>query len=319
MTYLGSLSNHHTREPFAAQFGTNVENATTVAQALEVAGLDWNIKELPADNLYINSGLDLVSTSVPDRKLLMRSDDMTTLGVVGHKYKSVSNADAFALADSAKALGAKFSYAGELDHGRKTFLTMTIPEATVLVGGHDAVEFGLILTTDHSGSGSITGEIYGSRLACTNGQLLTSPLATWSIRHTRTAHQRVVLAKRAMQHAFASAKEFAAYAEELISIDMSEQEFVTLLGTLFPRPLDGAPDSTVTRWHNRRDQLMALYSSADTQEEGRNTAWGALQSVLEWDQYFRPARGGEIGRAKRNFTSPDNSGVGRRTLELLTA
>lgn len=319
MSTINPLNQHVSREPFAAAFGTDISHCDNVEQALTEAGLDWNIEEIPATDLFINNGEDLVSTSIPGRKLLVRSDNKTTLGVVGPKYSSLSNSESFALADAAKTLGATFTYAGELDHGRKAFITMDIPEAKVYVGGHDAVDFGLVLTTDHSGSGSITCEIQGSRLACTNGQLLTSTFSKWSIKHTKRANRRVEMAQHALKYSFAAAKEFAAYADYLISEPMSRQDFIDLMKSVFPQPLDGASEQAFTKWRNRNHELVTLYSEAETQEEGRNTAWGALQTVLEWEQYFRPSRGGELGRAKRNFMTPDNAGIGRRTLELLTA
>lgn len=319
MSAINPLNQHTSREPFAAAFGTDISHCNSVEDALTQAKLNWEIEEIPATNLFINNGEDLVSTSIPGRKLLVRSDNKTTLGVVGTQYTSLGNAESFALADAATSLGARFAYAGELDHGRKAFITMDIPEAKVYVGGHDAVDFGLVLTTDHSGSGSITCEIQGSRLACTNGQLLTSTFSKWSIKHTRRANQRVEMAQHALKYSFAAAKEFAAYADSLITTHMSKREFITLMKSVFPEPLHGASEQAITKWRNRHHELITLFSTAETQEEGHDTAWGALQTVLEWEQYFRPSRTGELGRAKRNFITPDNAGIGRRTLELLTA
>lgn len=313
MTTMAPLSR---RRPEAV-LGSNISTARSLDDALTTAGMDWTILDEPADNLTLLTDSGVTSTSIPGHRLLMRSDNHVTLGVVGNRYTPLNNAQAFALADSAKMLGARFSYAGELDHGRKSFLTMDIPEATVRIGGHDAVSFAIRLTTSHDGSGGITGDIQGTRLACTNG--MRSKLGNahrWNIRHTANADNRMDQARDALRHAFEHAKTFAAHAEAMIATPFSTGDFDNLISTLLIKPDEDASARAQNTWHRRRDELMTLFNNAETQEEGRLTRWGAYNAFAEWQDWYRPANNGTRGRAQRNFTT-DSTGLTERAFELL--
>lgn len=302
-----------------AVLGTNISAAPSLDGALATAGMDWTILDHPAENLTLLTDDGVTSTSIPGHRMLLRSDNHTTLGVVGNRYTPVDNASAFALADSAKMLGARFAYAGELDHGRRAFLTMDIPEATVHVGGHDAISFHIRLMTSHDGSSGITGDVQGTRLVCTNG--MRSKLGSthrWNIRHTASADHRMDQARDALRHAFAYAKTFAAYAEDMITTPLSVREFDDLISTLLVKPDEDASTRSHNTWNRRRDELMDLFRNAETQEEGRHTRWSAYNAFAEWQDWYRPANNGPRGRAQRNFT-PESAGLTERAFELLTA
>lgn len=304
----------------ASILGHDIGHCTSVSQALAEANMDWTINTHPATELHAFIDDELVTTSMPGRNLLMRSDNNVVLGTVGSRYRPVDNAEAFALADSARQLGATFAYAGETDHGRWTYLTMDIPEARVHVGGHDVVDFGLVLRANHDGGGSITGEVTAVRQVCTNGLTVGSVSAPnkWTIRHTRTALNRLQLAEDALRHAFIFAKEFAAVAEQMVSTPMSGREFEQMIETLFPTPPEEATPRVQRAWLNRVESLTRLFHLAETQEEGRGTRWAAFNAVAEWEDWFRPARGGDMGRARRNFQNPVNTRT-QAAFELLSA
>lgn len=308
-----------TRQMPAQMLGTDISGADNLSQALEIAGLDWTLLDEPADNLSVVTADGITNTSFPGHRLLMRSDDTTTLGVVGGRYEAVDNATAFGVADAAKSLGATFAHAGEIDGGRKTFLTMEVPEATCNVGGYDLVKFGVTLRTSHDGSGAITGSADGTRLVCTNGMRTSLEAGrSWTIRHTRSADTRMEEAHELIQNAMIFAKEFTAHASALIEQKMTTNDFDQLLDVLLPAPGEDATARVINGHQRRRDQLMDLWASADTQEEGRNTAWAAYNAVVEWDQWIRPANNGDEGRALRNFNT-NAAGLPERTFALLTA
>lgn len=302
-----------------AHFGTDVRTCDTLSAALQTAGIAWGIEEHPAKNLTLLTDDGVTSTSIPDRKLLLRSDNHTTLGVVGNRYQPVDNAAAFGMADAAHRLGAQFAYAGEIHHGRTTFLEMALPEATVNVGGNDLVHTSLIFTTNHAGEGGITGEVKLTREVCTNGMRATmSSPATWNIRHTFSADSRLELAEESLQHATAHAKEFAAAADHMISTPMTLHEFDSYITALFPLPEEDASDRKHTIWQNRREQLVSLFRHTETQEDARNTAWAGYNAVVEWLDWYKSAKGGESGRALRNFSSSSDA-IGNRAFQLVAA
>jgi phage/plasmid-like protein (TIGR03299 family) len=310
------------RIPAGAVLGTDISSATSVDEALTLARLEWELDLLAADHLTVLAPSGVISTGLPERKLLVRTDTHLTLAAVGSRYTPVDNRSAFALADAAHAMGATFAHAGERDHGRSVFLTMDLPEARVQVGGNDIVDFGVIFEAGHGGA-SVTGRVTGKRLVCMNGMTvgIGSPIS-WSIPHTASALQRLTLAENTLRGATRYAKEFAAIAEHLISTPMSLREFTAYIDRLYPQP-DPESKAAHTRWVRRRGDLLDLFRVAPTQEQGRDTAWGALNAVIEWEDWSRPVRKGNspsvaAARAARQFTDSD-AGVRQHAFNLLTA
>lgn len=307
------------RVPNAAVLGTDITSATDASDALRIAGLDWDLIDTPADDLTILSEDGVTLGRMPGRRLISRSDSDVILAAVGSRYATISNYEAFSLSDDAKALGAQFAHAGEIDHGRTTFMTMSIPEASVQIAGVDPIDFGFYLRTSH-GAGAATWSVSARRLVCTNGMEVGLPGSsrTFSIRHSASAQHQLTLASKAVQDAMVYAKTFAAHAEKLVDDRMSTREFTNFIDTLCPKPEEGRKAAT-TRWENRRASLQELFTAADTQEEIRGTRWAAFNAVSEYHEWLAPTRGdSDRARALRQFSGTSDD-FRQRAYSLLTA
>lgn len=303
------------RVPFDAQIGTDISKATDVSDALRIAGLDWGLIDMPSPTLAVFGEDGITNVTMPDRRLIVRDDTNVVLSTVGSRYVPLSNAEVYAVADHARALGAQFSAAGEVAHGRQTFLTMEVPEAAVNVGGNDPISTRVVLRTSNDG-GVAMASVSALRRVCTNGLTIgVGTPQTWEIRHSASASQRLQEAEQAMTGAMHYAKEFAARAEQLAATSMSTNEFDRFLAELHPRP-DQERKAAHTRWETRRDVLLGLWADSYTQEEGRGSAWGALNSVAEYLDWFKPTRGGEEARALRQLDDT-NAAIRQRAYRLL--
>ncbi|MFL0579488.1 DUF932 domain-containing protein [Dietzia sp. 179-F 9C3 NHS] len=296
------------RVPFESTLGTDISHANDVTDALRIANLDWGLIDVPNPTFPILCDDGVINASLPDRRLLVRDDNGVVLSTVGSRYVPLSNADVYAIADHARTLGARFDSAGETNHGRTTFLTMTIPEASVRIGGHDPIDYKVILSTSNDG-GVAMSSVTARRRVCTNGLTIGIGVPqTWNIRHSASAEERLVEARNTMTGAIRYAKEFTARAEQLAATPMTTNEYDAFLAELDPRP-DEDRKTALTRWENRRSSLMELWSTADTQEEGRHTRWAALNAVAEWLDWEKPARGGANAVAMRQL---NDSGAATR-------
>lgn len=303
------------RVPFDAHIGTDISAATDVTDALRIAGLNWGLRDIPEPTLAVFGSDGITNVTMPDRRLIVRDDTNVVLSTVGSRYVPLSNAEVYAVADHARALGAKFSAAGELAYGRQTFLTMEVPEAAVNVGGNDPITTRVILRTSNDG-GCALASVSAMRRVCTNGLTIGCGVPqTWEIRHSASATQRLQEAEQAMTGAMRYAKEFAARAEQLAATPMSTNEFDRFLADLHPRP-EEERKAAHTRWENRRDTLLDLWSESYTQEEGRGTAWGALNAYVEYLDWYKPTRGGEEARALRQLDDT-NAAARQRAYRLL--
>ncbi|MGB3675914.1 MAG: DUF932 domain-containing protein [Candidatus Nanopelagicales bacterium] len=316
-----ALTRPRHRLPASAVLGTDIAAATNVDEALQLASLGWGIQVRDAGSFTVMTKDGVTSTSMPGQRFLMRSDNQVTLAAVGSRYEPIDNRAAFGLADHARQMGATFAHAGESDHGRKVFLTMDLPGARVHVGGKDIVDFGVVFWAHH-GSGSVSGSVTGKRLICMNGATIGIGVPIkWTILHTASAHDRLVLAETSLKGATRYAKEFAAVGEMLISTPFTENQFGVYIDRLYPRPDEGKK-SALTRWETRRSELFELFRTAETQADSRDTQWAAFNAVTEWEDWFRSTRGSdgaEQARAARQFTNADSAGVKQYAYETLLA
>jgi len=297
------------RTPASRTLGADISSARTVHDALELAGLDWGIEEHPADSFALTTEDGVTMTGMPGMRFFLRSDTKESLHLGGGRYTPVTNADAFAPADAAVAMGARFATGGALRGGRQTYLELDLPDAAVKVGGKDLLSFALLLRTAHDGSGRVSGEARVRRLICMNGMTANIGFpATFAIGHTRSAHDRLAAATTMVQGAVRFAKEFSAIADHMLDTPMTLVEFRAFIDSLYPEP-DKEKAREYTAWERRRGELIELFRFADTNDLGRGSRWGAYSALTEYVDWFAPVRGGDDARALRQL---DNTAQGRK-------
>lgn len=288
--------------------GADISSARSVDEALVLAGLDWGIEEHPADSFALTTAEGVTMTGMPGMRFFLRSDTKQALHLGGGRYTAVTNADAFAPADIAVAMGARLASGGALRGGRQAYLELDLPDSAVKVGGVDLLSAQLLCRTAHDGSGRVTGEARIRRLVCTNG--MTADIgfpATFAIGHTSSAHDRLKAAKEMMQGAVRFAKEFAAVADHMLDTPMNEREFGAFVDTMYPEPDTDAREHGT--WERRRGELMELFRFAETNDLGRGSRWGAYSALTEYLDWFAPVRGDDDARALRQL---DNVAQGKK-------
>lgn len=105
--------------------GTIVEEAPESADALRLAGLDWNVVQ---KDIFTNYG------KVEGYKANVRDTDNQVLGVVTDRYKVIQNTDAFAFTDELLGAGVRYETAGSLQGGKKVWLLARIPREYIVSG-----------------------------------------------------------------------------------------------------------------------------------------------------------------------------------------
>lgn len=185
--------------------GTAVEEAPDSAAAIQLAGLDWTVRTVPAvaphplgPALPGEPPRPLYVTS-PDLVAIQREDNGFILGHATDRYEPVQNREAFEWADGLLADDVlRYSTAGSLRHGRTVWLLAQFNEGFEIAG--EQWQRYLALTTDHSGSGSLAATLTSVRIVCAN--TLDAAFAGGAkirLRHTKSIHDRLAEAQRVMQ------------------------------------------------------------------------------------------------------------------------
>lgn len=287
--------------------GANLDGISSIEKAMDVAGLNWGIQIEDAANLSITTDEGVTSTSIPGMRLVMRDDTHVTLGVVGGRYHAVDNHSVFAMGEHILNQGGVLAEGGALDHGRKAFMRFDLPGTSVQIGGKDLIEFGVVIRANHDGSGTVTAGIEGRRLVCTNGMTvkMRGLAHQFTIRHTASAQDRLGEAQRVLRGTMQYAKSFSAVAEEMLSRKFTKVDFERYIDSLYPTP-EASEKRAITLWENRRAELLDLYRFAETNDLGRDTQWGAFNSVVEYLDWAAPVRSSVLTtenevRARRQF------------------
>lgn len=313
-----------TRRSAWAQLGTDVAGTCSAHEALVTAGLaGWKIRKVPMSGTEITrDGVTTIDN--PEKVMLVRTDPATGatryLSTVGAKYGVQQNEAGAAVLDTLVAeSGARGTcYAGEIEGGRKTFVTIELP-ATMYVDGVDALQLHLVVFNSHDGETAFRVMIVPFRPFCANQQniAIRDHVSCVSIRHTSKSEINVeeIRSKLGLLYDYGTA--FEAEAQRLIRTEMTNREFDDLIREVWPVKANA---STRTRNNARRrnDLLTGLWTSAQTQANIRGTRWAAFQAVTEYLDHFAPAKNVDV-RASRVLVSEDLAKRKQAAYDLLAA
>ena len=163
-------------------FGTNFDHPVTIEEAIESAGLNYTVESQPlirvpqeiVDAILRGEGVEFSPTRqniITSHKSTFRTDNNTTLGVVGRDYGIVDNTKAFEFINFIKEVSGEeplIETAGALGYGERMFVTCRLGADSYLNGNSDAVKNYVVFTNSHDGSGSVMAFFSPVRIICRN-------------------------------------------------------------------------------------------------------------------------------------------------------
>ena len=163
--------------------GKIVMEAPTSKDALQLAGLDWNVVQEPIYTEF--------KEVVEGYKANVRDSDRKVLGVVSDRYKVVQNADAFSFTDELLGKGVRYETAGSLQEGKKVWLLARLPREYII--GGERISPYLVFSNTHDGSGSVKVAITPVRVVCNNtlNLALSTANRSFSMIHTGNIQDKI--------------------------------------------------------------------------------------------------------------------------------
>lgn len=260
--------------------GTAVDHACSSAEALELAGLDWEVNPRP---IYTDNGI-----AIPGYIANTRSSDNRVLGVVSDKYKIVQNKDAFAFTDNLLDHEAKYVTAGSLRGGKNVWMLAQLPRTKIL--GDDIDNF-LCFTNTHDGTGAVKVFTTPVRICCNNtlNLALSTAKRSWSCRHMGNLESKMHEATRTLELANKYMEELKATAERLANTPISNDQLMQIVSEVFP--IDEATQShrQVANTEQAKKEFMIAYFMPDI-AKFRNTAWGVVNAAADFCDHSSPKR-----------------------------
>ena len=259
--------------------GVEVAEAPTSADALRLAGLDWEVQQ---KNIQVCGG-----SKIENYKANVRSTDGAVLGVVSDSYKIVQNAEAFSFTDELIGGDVRYETAGSLRGGKKIWLLAKMPERKI---AGDAVEPYLCFSNTHDGTGAIRVCMTPIRVVCNNtlNLALNTAKRQWSARHMGNIEQKMQEARMCLQLADAYMDGLGDYADKLANKTINDEELDKILNEMFPvEENDSERKKTMAK--KAKDEFMVCYWRPGI-AQFLNTAWGVVNAMSDMISHSEPLR-----------------------------
>ena len=269
----------YTREKPWHGLGVKVEEAPASADALRMAGLDWEVQQ---EAIYTNAG-----DKISGYKANVRSTDRKVLGVVTDRYKVIQNAEAFAFTDSLLGSGVRYETAGSLSDGKKVWLLARLPREYII--GGERISPYLVFSNTHDGSGAVRVAVTPIRVVCNNtlNLALDSAKRSWSMIHTGDIKGKIQEAKDTLFMAEEYMDNLGREFERLRKIQMSDEQVKDFIELLLPLE----KNATLTQLRNikklREDMASRYFDAPDLQHVGNN-AYRFVNAVSDFATHENP-------------------------------
>jgi phage/plasmid-like protein (TIGR03299 family) len=262
------------------RLGTQLDEACTAEEAIEHAGLDYEVVKSPliAETPCMGGFAD-----VPDFMATLRADTNEVLGVVGKGYKVIQNRDAFSFFDGVvDADEAVYTSGGAIGKGEKIWIQAKMP-AHIKVGKNDLTEMYVTLYNSHNGQAALKAYLTPIRIVCENTLRLSLGKGhcndSVSIRHTPNAGHRLAQAAEIMGLSKRYADELSVLFNHMAKTQVSKTTVDQFLQWAFP----ATQDTLATRTTNNREKLLSTIEMGVGQKEaGAGSAWWLINGYTRF-------------------------------------
>ena len=294
-------------EPAWHGFGTVVSEAQTSADALRIAGLDWDVRLTDLAAIMPDGTHQQIDT----HRATMRTDTGTALGAVGLRYQPLQNREAFAWMDEVVVGGddplAMWHTCGSLRGGKRVWMLAKLP-GQVEVTDRDLLDKYVLITNSHDGTGAVRLFPTSVRVVCANTLRLAVSMADRNktdsglplglkLFHTAGGLSRRVAKARELLGVISNAHDgFGEVARQMIATPLNTQQVGDYFDTLVERRSDRSKTKVLT-------QLWDRFGLPTNEGGYKANVWTAYNAASEWaDHELRVTGKGDV-RAERKFRS----------------
>ena len=259
--------------------GIKVMEAPNSAEALRLAGLDWNVEQCP---VITDDGMQ-----IPGYLCNRRDDTHGVLGIVSDKYQVVQNYEAFKFTDQLIGGDVKYETAGSLLCGRRVWLLAKLPTKKVV--GDEVVPY-LCFVNDHDGTSAIRVCMTPIRVVCNN--TLNIALGTakrkWSTCHKGDLNAKMADARDSLEMADTYMYEVNKFGNMLANTRINEATLDKYINSLFPIEETDTERKKANAKRSRAEFMTCYYAPDIKKFEG--TAWGIVNAASDMATHTMPVR-----------------------------
>lgn len=271
----------YTRQKPWHGLGTMVMEAPTSREALQLAGLNWQVIQ---KNLETDDG-----TPIPGFKANLRDTDNKVLGVVTDRYKVVQNEDAFAFTDALLGEGITYETAGSLQEGKRTWILAKLPEKYIISG--DEITPYLVFMNSHDGTGAIKAAMTPIRVVCSNtlNLALSTAKRSWSTNHTGDIQGKLSDARDTLLYAGQYMAELGKAIEKLSQVKLSDRRVMEYIDAMFPLYENPSEQQKKNLMRQKEDLMLRYFEAPDLKQTGKN-GYRFINAVSDFATHSEPLR-----------------------------
>ena len=225
-----------------------------------------------------------------DMRMVLRSDTLAPLGIVGPSFTDISNRDAFGIADPIIKQGGEFIGCGEYEGGRLSWVQIKMPIDPADVVNGDPVMPYLLIVTGHTGNRSLTYKMTSIRVRCKNTlytALRGQTKQSGTIRHSGDAKSKCEVASALLDKHRIFFNDtvgiFRSFANAPVNQPTVERYFKTI-AKAEPKHYKANEHTGVSELTGRPATMYDRYMTAYHGDRGgassiRGTLWGAYNAV----------------------------------------
>ena len=261
--------------------GTVIENAPNSHDAIELAGLNWQVNGNPI--------FDANGNEIKGYKANTRDSDNSVLGVVSDRYQIVQNAEAFEFTDHLiDADEITYETAGSLRNGKQIWLLGKMPETKIL---GDNVDPYICFTNTFDGSGAIKVCLTPIRVVCNNtlNLALSRASRSWSTKHMGDMAGKLMEAKETLMLANNYMSMLDIEADKYANTAISDDEIQKVISEIFPVDVNNDSQRKINNVQQLTDTFYTCYYMPDIAQY-KNTQWGVINAMADMVGHMAPAR-----------------------------
>lgn len=266
-----------TREATWNKVGTDIREANSVKEALQISGLDYEVVKAP---IYLSNG-----HRIKDQFATKKKGTDEVFGIVGKDYTIVQNEEAFSFVDGIISEGLTFVKAGETSY--MNYIIASLPEQYIL---DDKFKPYIIFQNSHAGATTLKVAICPLRIICQNQFTMAfrNSENKISIRHSSSIHEKMDEAQHILQFNAEYMDSFNKMANKMAANKIGDEKALDIIDKYFL-----VDDNASTRKVNSNEEKKAILLNAYNAEDNQNfrgTQWGLINAFSDYITHLDPAR-----------------------------
>lgn len=287
----------YSKVPVWHNLGTVVpEGLTNIDDVLDAAGLNYSVEK--RQQIYTNPVTGEVE-EMPGKFTTHRMDNGKGLGNVGSIFEVMQNRESFEFLEALiRSRRVNWESAGALREGRRTFVSMRLPESIIIdsAGVADEIIPFVVALNSHDGTGKFEVIVTPWRPVCGNTErfAVRDAVVRWGTRHTTNTRDKVADAQLTLSNSVKYFEKFAAEENQLAQTELKWSEIDQIINEIYGL-VDGDSSKKAQATRKALTESLAELHVPNVATLGQ-TAYAFERTITEhtdWKRNLRP-RSGEL-------------------------